>query len=69
MAVIPYELSHSGGYRSTAFLVESDEAYLLYFGDTGPDAVEESDRMQQVWTAVAPLVRENRLHERVIRTE
>lgn len=62
MVVIPYELSHSGGYLSTAFLVEADGAYLLYFGDTGPDAVEESDRMYQVWTAVAPLVREKRLH-------
>ncbi len=62
MVVIPYELSHSGGYLSTAFLVESDGAYLLYFGDVGPDAVEKSDRMQQVWTAVAPLVREKTLH-------
>lgn len=62
MTVTPYELSHSGGYVSTAFLVESAGAYLLYFGDTGPDALEKSNRMQQVWTAVAPLVREKKLH-------
>lgn len=61
MVIVPYELSHSGGYISTAFLVESGGAYLLYFGDVGPDAVEQSDKMQQVWTAVAPLVRENTL--------
>ena len=62
MVVTPYELSHSGEYLSTAFLVESDGAYMLYFGDVGPDAVEKSDRMQQVWTVVAPLVREKTLH-------
>jgi len=62
MVVIPYELSHSGGYLSTAFLVESDGAYILYFGDVGPDAVEESEMMMQVWTAVAPLVCEKKLH-------
>jgi len=62
MVIIPYELSHSGRYLSTAFLVESGGEYMLYFGDSGPDAVEKSDKMQRVWTAVAPLVREKKLH-------
>ena len=62
MTIIPFELSHSGGYISTAFLVESGDKYMLYFGDCGPDVVEKSDKMQQVWTAVAPLVQEKKLH-------
>ncbi len=62
MAIVPYELSHSGGYLSTAFLVEADGAHMLYFGDVGPDAVEESNKMRQVWSAVAPLVRKRALH-------
>jgi 3',5'-cyclic-nucleotide phosphodiesterase len=61
MVIVPYELSHSQGYISTAFLVESGGAYVIYFGDTGPDAVEKSGKMRRVWTAAAPLVREKRL--------
>lgn len=61
MAIVPYPLSHSGGYLSTAFLIESGGASMLYFGDVGPDAVEKSDKMQKVWMAVAPLVREKTL--------
>jgi 3',5'-cyclic-nucleotide phosphodiesterase len=62
MMVVPYELSHSGGYLSTAFLVESGGKYILYFGDVGPDAIEKSNAMRHVWTAVAPLVRKKKLH-------
>ncbi len=61
MVVIPYELSHFGKYFSTAFLVESGGAYMLYFGDAGPDALEKSDKMKKVWTAVAPLVKKKTL--------
>ena len=60
MKVTPFLLSHSN-YTSTAFLIESDGAYMLYFGDTGPDEVEKCDYMQQVWTHIAPLVREQQL--------
>ena len=57
MSVTPFLLSHSN-YTSSAFLVEADGASMLYFGDTGPDEVENVDYMRQVWTRVAPLVRE-----------
>lgn len=57
MNVTAFELSHSGKYISTAFLVESGGQYLLYFGDAGADSIEESDKMKQIWAAVAPLVR------------
>jgi len=61
MSVTAFELSHCPGYISTAFLICSNQKYLLYFGDTGPDAVENSKCMQTVWNAVAPLVREKKL--------
>jgi len=62
MEIIPFELSHSKGYLSTAFLIESNEEYMLYFGDVGPDAVEKCDKMQRVWKAIAPLVQAKKLH-------
>ncbi len=55
-------LSH-GLATSTAFLVGTAyaSAYVLYLGDTGPDAVEKAGRLAAVWERVAPLVRERRL--------
>ncbi|HTR28442.1 MAG TPA: 3',5'-cyclic-nucleotide phosphodiesterase [Puia sp.] len=49
-------LSHGNPYESTAFLVRSGEAYLLYLGDTGPDSVERSDKLHLLWKAAAPLL-------------
>jgi 3',5'-cyclic-nucleotide phosphodiesterase len=62
MAITPYELSHDGGYLSTAFLVETAGEFLLYFGDVGPDGVEKNDKLKQVWMAIAPLVCRKKLH-------
>lgn len=62
MSVTPYVLSHGNDhYPSTAFLVNFNGNYLLYFGDTGPDVVEKADNMELVWKAVAPLVKEKKL--------
>ena len=52
-----FPLSHGKPYESTAFLVRSGEQYLLYFGDTGADSVEGSDRLHTVWQTVAPLIK------------
>jgi 3',5'-cyclic-nucleotide phosphodiesterase len=60
MTVEPFILSHSA-YPSTAFLIRSAGFYALYFGDTGPDAVEESARLKTVWTQVASLARDRKL--------
>ena len=60
MTVEPFPLSH-GGVLSTAFLIRAGGAAALYLGDTGPDAVERSDRLKTVWSRVAPLVREGTL--------
>ena len=41
MQVRAFPLSHAG-IQSTAFLVNTGDAYILYIGDTGPDAIEKS---------------------------
>jgi 3',5'-cyclic-nucleotide phosphodiesterase len=61
MTVEAWPLSHSDGYPSSAFLVGSGGEYVLYCGDTGPDPVEKSDRLRQLWSRVAPLVRSHAL--------
>ncbi|HWB92497.1 MAG TPA: 3',5'-cyclic-nucleotide phosphodiesterase [Puia sp.] len=56
-----FSLSHGNPYESTAFLVRNGDDYLLYFGDTGADSVEHSDKLRKVWEAVSPLIRNRRL--------
>ncbi len=60
MKVRALPLSHSTR-GSTAYLLESAGQYLLYFGDTGPDVMEKSDKMQRVWDEIAPIIRSGSL--------
>jgi 3',5'-cyclic-nucleotide phosphodiesterase len=60
MAATGFPLSHAG-IESTAFLIESDDDAILYFGDTGPDTVEKTTRMSDVWSMVAEKLRSRRL--------
>lgn len=59
--VTPFVLSHVAPNESTAFLVRSGETYILYLGDTGADRIEKSDRLDQLWKAVGPLIRDKKL--------
>lgn len=59
--VKPFVLSHVAPNESTAFLVRSGEHYILYLGDTGADRIEKSDRLNQLWKAVGPLIRDKKL--------
>lgn len=61
MSVQAFPLSHSKPYPSTAFLVRYGDEYVLYFGDTGPDEVEQTGYMKRVWASVAPLVKAGKL--------
>jgi 3',5'-cyclic-nucleotide phosphodiesterase len=61
MFVTPFVLSHVNPTESTAFLVRSDENYLLYLGDTGCDRIEKSDKLNQLWKAIAPLIQAKKL--------
>jgi 3',5'-cyclic-nucleotide phosphodiesterase len=65
MTVTAYPLSH-GGVTSTAFLLRSGEDAFLCLGDTGPDAVEHTTDLGDLWRAVAPLVRQGRLRGMLI---
>lgn len=61
MTVKAFPLSHVNPFESTAFLVKSENNYALYLGDTGPDEVEKSNNLRDLWTAIAPLVRAKQL--------
>ncbi|GIL22188.1 MAG: 3',5'-cyclic-nucleotide phosphodiesterase [Bacteroidota bacterium] len=61
MFVTPFVLSHVSPTESTAFLVRSGDSYLLYLGDTGCDRLEKSDKLMQLWTAIAPLIQTKKL--------
>ncbi|AHK16853.1 MBL fold metallo-hydrolase [Thalassolituus oleivorans] len=61
MAVRIFPLSHVEHNASTAFLIRSDNHYALYLGDTGDDKIENSDLLQQLWVAIAPLIKNKQL--------
>jgi 3',5'-cyclic-nucleotide phosphodiesterase len=68
LQVMSMPLSHGNSYPSTAFLIQSENNYLLYFGDTGADAVENSNNIQNIWQQIAPLIRNHSLRAIFIET-
>jgi len=61
MVVKAYPLSHGNPYQSTAFLVRHNDAYILYLGDTGADAIEKSDNLHHLWDIAGPLIKTKKL--------
>ncbi|MDP5198596.1 MBL fold metallo-hydrolase [Flavobacterium sp. DG2-3] len=61
MTVKAFPLSHVNPFESTAFLIRSNTDYALYLGDTGSDEVEKSNNLRDLWTAVAPLIKQKQL--------
>lgn len=61
MRVTPYLLSHPDSYASTAFLMEYQDVYILYLGDTSPDALESTKHLEPLWKHIAPLIQQNKL--------
>ena len=59
--VTAFQLSHSNPYKSTAFLVRNDNAYILYLGDTGADTTEHANNLLLLWQSIAPLIKEKKL--------
>lgn len=68
MSLRTFELSHSRPYKSTAFLINIGNAYVLYLGDTGADEIEKSGRLKELWQAIAPLIKANQLRGIFIET-
>jgi 3',5'-cyclic-nucleotide phosphodiesterase len=67
MTVKAFPLSHSN-LTSTAFLINSKDTYLLYLGDTGPDEVEKSKNLHNLWQTIAPLIKSKQLKAIMIET-
>ncbi len=61
LSVTPYFLSHVNPYESSAFLVRNNNSYLLYLGDTGPDSLERSTKLKELWSAVASPIKQGTL--------
>jgi 3',5'-cyclic-nucleotide phosphodiesterase len=59
--VTPFVLSHVKPYESTAFLVRNQSEYIVYLGDTGPDQVEQSTQLNNLWNHIAPLIQKKQL--------
>lgn len=60
MTVQPFDLEHDDCCKSTAFLLENQGKYVLYFGDTAPDR-GRNKKLGFIWKKIAPLVREKKL--------
>ncbi len=56
-----FQLNHPKEYASTAFLVEYQDQYVLYCGDSSSDEQEEERRLEKIWHRIAPLIREKKL--------
>jgi cAMP phosphodiesterase len=67
MTVQAFPLSHSN-LTSTAFLVGTNGGYLLYLGDTGPDEIEKSHNLHNLWLHIAPLIKNQSLKGIMIET-
>jgi cAMP phosphodiesterase len=61
IVVQAFILSHGNPYQSTAFLLSSNNSYMLYLGDTGSDEVEKSTKLHELWEYIAPLIKSKAL--------
>ena len=67
LTVRAFPLSHSN-LQSTAFLVNNNDAYLLYLGDTGPDQIEKSHNLHSLWQNIGPLIKSKQMKAILIET-
>ena len=56
-----YELSHVNPWKSSALLVSNQTQSLIYFGDTGADRIEQSNKLDQIWKSIAPKIKAGHL--------
>ncbi|MBW4359005.1 MBL fold metallo-hydrolase [Flavobacterium taihuense] len=61
MTVKAFPLSHVNPFESTAFLIQNGRDAVLYLGDTGPDSVEKSNDLSELWQAITPLIQNKQL--------
>lgn len=56
-----FTLCHSCPNESSAFLIEHNNSFLLYFGDTGADLVENSDKLELIFNEITPMIKRGQL--------
>lgn len=61
MTVKAFSLSHVNPFESTAFLIQNGRDAVLYLGDTGPDSVEKSNDLSELWKTITPLIKSKQL--------
>lgn len=64
---VMYPLSHDR-YPSSMLLVSDRSGSFAYFGDTGPDALEQSRNLDTAWRALGPLIEQKKLKGMMIET-
>lgn len=64
---VMYPLSHDR-YPSSMLLVSDRSGSFAYFGDTGPDALEQSRNLDTAWRALGPLIEQKKLKGMIIET-
>lgn len=60
LKVSAFPLSHSN-YESTMFLIENNGEYLAYYGDVGPDIIENSNGLEESFKIIGPLIKEKKI--------
>ncbi len=65
VTVQTFPLAHDN-INSTAFLLQSQHHYLLYFGDTGADSSQKKSNLQHIWQTIAPFIRQHELKTMMI---
>ncbi|WP_282802901.1 MBL fold metallo-hydrolase [Bombella apis] len=61
LEITAWPLSHAST-TSTAFLIQHHGRAILYLGDTQADQSDGPQNLQKLWKAIAPLLREKKLH-------
>lgn len=64
LKVTAFSLSHT--VESTAFVIEYQDNLFVYFGDTGPDAVEKQNKLAIIWRYLAKQMQTKKLRGLVI---
>lgn len=57
---VMYPLSHNR-YPSSMLLISEGENNFAYFGDTGPDTLEHSHKLDNIWQTLGPLIEQKKL--------
>ncbi len=65
MSVKAFPLSHNG-IESTAFVLKYQSDIVVCLGDTGPDSVEKSDKLEALWKYIKPYAEAKQLKAIII---